>query len=151
MKYFLLEVDAEKNWYELDDDNYANRQIALDEFNEFHISCLEDWLAEGEISEMEIEDWKEEGWFFNLTKEEFENLWQSIIKKYEKQWKKVKKRYPIGTIVRGINSYIYPQGTIITGEDFLAVYTGDDPFYLHKEVCYKVISYDEINMWLVVV
>ncbi len=35
MKYFLLEVDAEKNWYELDDDNYANRQIALDEFNEF--------------------------------------------------------------------------------------------------------------------
>ena len=32
---FLLKVDAEKNWYELDDDNYANRQIALDEFNEF--------------------------------------------------------------------------------------------------------------------
>ncbi len=123
-------MDAEKNWYELDDDNYANRQIALDEFNEFHISCLEDWLAEGEISEREIEDWKEEGWFFNLTKEEFENLWQSIIKKYEKQWKKVKKRYPIGTIVRGINSYIYPQGTIITGENFLAVYTGDEPFYI---------------------
>ncbi len=61
------------------------------------------------------------------------------------------KKYPIGTIVRGINSCIYPQGTIITGEDFLAVYIGNEPFYLHKEVCYKVISYDEINMWLMVV
>ncbi len=150
MKYFLLEVDVERYWYELGDDNYVNRQIILDEFNEFHISCVEDCLGEGEISEIDVEGWKEDGWFFNLTKEEFENLWQSIIKKYEKKWKKVKKKYPIGTIVRGINSCIYPQGTIITGEDFLAVYIGNEPFYLHKEVCYKVISYDEINMWLVV-
>lgn len=28
--------------------------------------------------------------FFDLTKEQFENLWQSVIKKYENQWKKVK-------------------------------------------------------------
>ncbi len=92
MKYFLLEVDAEKYWYELGDDNYVNRQIILDEFNEFHISCVEDCLGEGEISEIDVEGWKEDGWFFNLTKEEFESLWQSIIKKYEKKWKKVKKK-----------------------------------------------------------
>lgn len=102
MKYFLLKVGTERYWIEQDDDNYAYRQITLDEFNELHISCLEDYLSEGEISEMEIEEWKEDGWFFDLTKEEFENLWQSVIKKYEKQWKEVKKRYPIGTIVRGI-------------------------------------------------
>lgn len=145
MKYLLLKTDTETYWFELDEDNYANRQIVLDEYNEYHFSCLEDYLAEGEINEDDVE-----GCFIDLTKQEFDNEWQAVIKKYEEQWNGLKKRYPVGTIVQGINSYIYPQGTIITGKDFLAVYKGNEQFYLHKSVCYKVKSYDEINMWLVV-
>lgn len=63
MKYFLLKVGIERYWIEQDVDNYAYRQITLDEFNKLHISCLEDYLSEGEISEMEIEEWKEDGCF----------------------------------------------------------------------------------------
>lgn len=145
MKYLLLKTDTERYWFELDDDNYANRQIVLDEYNEYHFSCLEDYLAEGEINETELE-----GCLINLTRQEFDNVWQSVTKKYEKRWNEIKKRYPIGTIVQGINSYIYPQGTIITGKDFMAIYRGNEPFCLHKLVYHKVKSYDEINMWLVV-
>lgn len=51
MKYLLLKSGKEKYWYELDDEGYANRQIVLDEHCQIHLSCLEDCLAEGLISE----------------------------------------------------------------------------------------------------
>lgn len=145
MKYLLLKLDKEKYWFELDDDRYVNRQIFLDECNKFHVSCFEDCLAEGQISETDIE-----GNITNLTKQDFENIWQAVLKKYEKQWKKIKKMYPIGVFVQGVNSYSYPQGTIIKGKNFIAIYKGDVPFCLNKLVQYKIKSYDDINMWLIV-
>ena len=147
MKYLLLKSDAEMYWFELDDDNYATRQIVLDEYNVIHVSCLEDCLAEGAVNETDIDEGFQ---IVNLTKQEFESVWQDALKKYEKQWKKLKTKYPVGTIVQGINRCIYPQGTIVKGKDFIAVYRGDNPFCLHKTVCYEVNSYDEVNMWLVV-
>lgn len=146
MKYLLLKIDKEQYWFEIGGDSYANRQIILDEYGRFHVSYLEECLSEGPIDETELE-----GGSVYLTKKEFENIWQTILKQYREQWEEIKKKYPIGAYVQGLNKYIYPQGTIIKGEDFFAVYKGKDPFYINKLVQYKIDSYDDINMWLVVV
>lgn len=145
MKYLQLKLDGEKYWLEIADDSYANRQIVLDEYNEFHVSCLEDCLAEGSINEAHLE-----GDIKHLTKQEFENVWQFVLKKYETQWKKIKKKYPIGACVQGICSYFYPQGSIIIGKDFIAIYEGKDTLSINKLVKYKIKAYDNSNMWLVV-
>lgn len=145
MKYLVLKWNKEKYWFELDECSYVNRQIVLDEHNEIHISCLEDYLAEGPIYEEDLE-----GDISNLTEQEFEYVWKSSLKKYENKWKKNKERYPIGQYVHGVNSYSYPQGTVIKGKDFIAIYKGNDEFCINKSVRYKVESYDDTNMWLVV-
>lgn len=144
MKYWLLDLGEEKYWYELDDEGYANRQIVLDEHNQLHVSCLEDCLAEDPINEADIECG-----IIILSKREFDILWHDILKKYEKLWKMTKKKYPIGFNVQGVISYFYPQGTIIKGNDFIAIYEGKDLFCLNKSVQYTVKSYDDTNMWLV--
>ena len=145
MKYLLLQSGKEKYWFELDDEGYANRQIVLDGHCQIHVSCLEDCLAEGPINEEDID-----GSIINLSKQEFDILWQNILKKYEKWWEEIKKRYPIGVYVQGEYSYSYPQGSIIRGNNFIAIYKGNEPFRLKQLVRYKVKSYDDMNMWLVV-
>lgn len=145
MKYLLLKLGKEQYWYELDEEGYASRQINVDEDGQIHVSCLEDCLAEGLINEDDLE-----GYVIHLSKQEFENLWQTTLKKYEVVWKDIKKKYPIGIFVQGKCSYSYPQGSIIRGNDFIAIYIGEESFCLNKLVQYKVKSYDEKNMWLVV-
>ena len=145
MKYLLIKYGEENYWYELDDEGYAIRQIILDEHRQIHVSCLEDCLAEGPVNEEDLE-----GSIENLSKREFDILWQDALKKYEKLWEEIKKRYPIGVYVQGKYGYSYPQGSIIRGNDFIAIYKGKDPFRLHQVVQYRVKSYDDINMWLIV-
>lgn len=145
MRYLLMKYGGEKFWCELDDEGYANRQIILDEYKQTHVSCLEDCLAEGPIDEEEIE-----GSIENLSKQEFDILWQDALKQYAKLWEEVKERYPVGAYVQGEYSYRYPQGDIIRGSDFIAIYKGGEPFCLQKVVRYSVKSYDDVNMWLVV-
>lgn len=143
MKYLLSKSGEEKYWYELDDEGYANRQIILDEHCQIHVSCLEDCLAEGPINEEDIDSS-----INNLSKLDFDNLWINTLKKYERSWEEIKKRYPIDVYVYGKYSYSYPQGSIIKGDDFIAIYKGDDLFCLNQLVRYKVKSYDDTNMWL---
>lgn len=97
MRYLLLTLETEKYWFELNYDNYANREIILDEYGELHFSCLEDCLAEGEVNETDLE-----GVVINSSKEDFENLWQCMLKHQKKQWELTKKKYFIGKTVQGI-------------------------------------------------
>ena len=145
MKYLLIKFEEEKYWYELDDEGYAIRQIILDEHGQMHVSCLEDCLAEGPVNEEDLE-----GSIINLSRQEFDILWQDTLKKYEKLWEDIKKRYSIGVSVQGEYCYSYPQGDIIRGDDFIAIYKGEKPFCLNQLVQYRVKSYDDVNMWLVV-
>lgn len=145
MKYLLLKLNSERYWFELENENYVNRQIVLDENEEFHVSCMEDCLAEGQINEEDLK-----GDISIITREDFEDVWKAVLKKHEKQWEKVKKKYPIGSYVYGVNSYSYPQGTVVKGTDFIALYTGGDSFCINKLSHYKIKSYDNINMWLIV-
>lgn len=133
MKYLLLKSGEESYWYELDDDGFVTRQIVLDEYNQIHISCLEDCLAESSINEEVID-----GNIINLTRQEFDDLWQSTLKRYKPQWEETKKRYAVGIYVQGVNSYSYPQGTVIRGNDFIAMYKGNEPFCFNKVVQCKV-------------
>ena len=144
MEYLLLETDIEKYWYELTNERYATRQILLDEYGEIHISCLEDCLAEGLVDEADLE-----GTISKISKEEFDSLWYKYIRKYVNLWEETKKKYPIGTSVQGVYKYFYPQGSIIKGDDFIAVYVGKNPFFIHQLVQYVVKAYDDMNMWLV--
>ena len=145
MRYLLLKLSEEKYWYELDDEGYANRQIVLDEHSQIHVSCLEDCLSEGPINEEDID-----GSIISLSKQEFDILWQSTLKEHRKLWEGIKKRYPIGVYVQGRYSYSYPQGAVIRGNDFIAIYKGEEPFYLNQLVEHRVKLYDDMNMWLVV-
>ena len=145
MKYLLMKTDQERYWFELDEENFVKRQIVLDEDNQLHISCLEDCLAEGVVNEADLD-----GETLDLTNEEFEDVWQSVIGQYKKVWEETKIKYSIGDYVEGVNSYIYPQGIVVIGKDFIAIYDGDESFCINKVVKYKVKSYDATNMWLIV-
>lgn len=108
MKYLLLELDKEKYWFEIEDDNYANRQIVFDEYNEFHVSCQEDCLAENPIIEAYLE-----GDVKYLTKHEFENVWQSVLKKYVKRWEKTKKNILLALVCKEYVSIFIHKGVLL--------------------------------------
>lgn len=145
MKYLLIETEMEQFWVEIEISGYANRQIVIDEFKKIHISCLEDCLAEGIVDENNLE-----GKITHLTKKEFESVWNLVINDYLPIWSQIKTKYFVGTYINGIYKYFYPQGAIIKGEDYIAVYKGEKTLQLNQYVQLKVIMYDEANMWLVV-
>jgi len=144
MFYIFFQFDNEKFWIEMDKDCYAVRQIVCDEKTIYHISCIEDCLAEGKIDLKQLE-----AEIVYLTKEEFDTVWNEIISSYAKAWEIVKSKYLIGTVVLGQCVYFYPQGPVIKGKDFIAIYKGKRNILFHESVYVRVTAYDEINMWLV--
>ena len=109
-----------------------------------HISAREDCLAEGKIIIDELE-----GTYKETFKEEFDNQWRLAIEPYYDEWLSVKKKYPIGMNVEGICKYFYPQGAIVEGRDYFAVYTGKKELMLNNSLTACVKKYDEDNLWLV--
>lgn len=144
MQYFLLELEDEKYWLELDDNGYVTRQIVSDSRKELHVSCREDCLAEGTVDVEEML-----GTIVKLSEWEFNDMWQSAISCYKKEWEKTKLKYPIGNYIQGICKFIYPQGAIIVGNDYMAVYKGNDDTEVNQLVSAKINMYDDVNMWLV--
>lgn len=142
MKYLYLQDENEEYWIELDDENYAVRQIIRESNDTFHLSCLEDCLAEGPIYD--------ESGFKIISYDTFECIWKNCISEHEAEWEKIKKQHILGCIVKLRVECFYPQGVILKGSSFLAIYKGDNSFYLHENVNMQVIQYDEENHWLVV-
>lgn len=97
MKYLLLIFDNEKYWFEIDDENFACRQIILDENGIYHISCIEDCLAEGQVVIENLD-----GKIFDLAKSEFEKVWQFVLEDYRTYWEEIKEKYPVGCCVTGV-------------------------------------------------
>lgn len=54
MRYISFNYEDEKYWIELNNDNVAYREIILSN-DCYHVSALEDCLAEGEFVDEEIE------------------------------------------------------------------------------------------------
>lgn len=144
MEYLLLKLDNEEYWLELDNNGYATRQILVENNKEIHLSCREDCLAEGIVDVDELL-----GDNVKLSKQEFSAKWQSVTLGYRGEWERTKLKYPFGECVQGICKFIYPQGPVIIGNDYMAIYKGGDSIEINQFVLAKVSWYDDINMWLV--
>ena len=143
-KFVSFEMENEVFMIEIDKDNYAIRQIVVDKQGEVHLSCFEDCLAEGKITEDEISG---NGKF--ISESEFDSIWNKAIKFNELNWINNKIKYPIGTVVTAICKYFYPQGAILKGKNYTALYVGNNEIALNQIVSFTVIKYDDVNMWLI--
>ena len=144
MRYLLICFENEQYWLEITEQLIATRQVIIDENLGIHVSCREDCLAEGKIITDELE-----GTYKEISKEEFESQWILAIKPYYDEWLSIKQKYPIGANVKGICKYFYPQGTIVEGSDYFAVYTGKKQLPFNSILMACVKKYDEDNLWLV--
>ena len=142
--YVRICFEGEELYIELDEQEYAIRQLNIDEHSGMHLSCREDCLAEGVICETDIE-----GQFQYISRELFEEKWSLAMLPYKSVWIQTKRNYLIGSKVIGKSVYNYPQGTIICGRDFWAIYIGKQNIQIDQNVRAKVAAYDEENMWLV--
>lgn len=145
MRYLLILFEQMRFWIETDEDNYAYRQIVLNAQGEYAISCREDCLAEGSIDEASLE-----GSIFAISRNEFDEIWNKAKSAYLAQWELCKQCHPIGSAVDGVFRYSYPQGSVVTGEGFFALYIGESNFILNNPLKAKVVQHDEINMWLII-
>lgn len=144
MSYYKICYEEEQFWIELNEMLIATRQIIIDENLKIHLSAREDCLAEGIVIVKELE-----GNVKEITKEEFENQWMLNIKKYFEAWINVKNKYPIGKKITGTCKYFYPDGAVVEGDDFFAIYVGENSASLNCVIKGTVKGYDENNLWLI--
>lgn len=151
MKYIHIEFDNIEYWIELDDEGYALRQV-IDDNGNIEISCKTDCLAEGSIK---LEDL--EGVINIINFNNFEEKWNSIIKKFRYVWNEDKKKYYIGRYIQGKIKYFYPQGVVLQIENSQGICyynkknRGDNNIGgIGKDINGVVTGYDESNMWLIV-
>lgn len=141
-KYLYLQDESDEYWIELDEENYAIRQIIRESKDIFHISCFEDCLAEGQITD--VSDFK------IISYDMFQQTWYNFLSVHSTEWNNIKNKYILGCNVKLRVEYFYPQGTIMKGNNFLAIYRGERNFMLHENVNLQVVQYDDENHWVVV-
>ena len=144
MRYLLICFENEKSWLELNDLSIAIRQVVLDEDSRVSISCREDCLAEGIIVPDDME-----GICKDISKNKFQEVWESALMPYTVEWLKSKKKYHVGKLIKGVCKYFYPQGAVVKGEDYVAIYKGEKKLSVNELVEIQIIDYDEENLWLV--
>jgi hypothetical protein len=93
-----------------------------------------------------------------ITKQEFDAVWNSHLMDHQDQWHQTKQRYPRGTEVTGYIQTFYPQGVIVNlGEndlgiaDYVECRNSAKPEWMYPgyRVTAIVADYDEQNHWLV--
>ncbi|MDE7478455.1 MAG: hypothetical protein K2M91_10980 [Lachnospiraceae bacterium] len=146
MKYILISDGNEEYWMELDEEMFALRQVTIDSNSMWHASCREDYLSEGAVIVYELA-----GECKEVARKVFEEIWTLAVRDYYSEWLEMKEKYSIGCEVQGVCQYFYPQGAIIEGNDFAAVYRGREEVIWREQVTAQVAGYDELNMWLVLV
>lgn len=144
MQYLLVDFENEKYWLEINEQLIALRQIIVDEDSNIHVSCREDCLAEGIVELDELD-----GTYKEISQDEFESMWISALRPYCEEWLKIKKKYSVGRKIEGGCKYFYPQGSIIIGEDYIAVYKGKKEILFNEFFIGQIVGYDEQNLWLV--
>lgn len=143
MQYMLIYSECEEYWLEINEQLIAMRQIIIDGDSNIHVSCREDCLAEGIVEFGELD-----GTCKGISQDEFENMWISAIRPYCEEWLKIKEKYPVGQSVGGVCKYFYPQGAIIKGKDYVAIYKGKRELLLNESLIAQIVGYDEQNLWL---
>lgn len=143
MRYVFFTSEKEQYWIEINDDNFATRQIILSD-GLYHVSALEDCLAEGQIAEGEIE-----AGITEISNESFEMTWNEALRDYRQKWKEMKKNYKLNSNITATLMYYYPQGAIFKVDNIIINYIGDSEVKLHEELNMKIVGYDDTNMWII--
>lgn len=143
MKHIFFSFEEDKYWIEIDDEGYANRQIIFSE-GEYHVSALEDCLAEDDIDESDID-----ADVVNISEADFELAWNKALERYKPTWGRIKDEHKINDTITARLAYFYPQGAIFKKDDISIRYAGDKETCLNDELTMKIIGYDDVNMWLV--
>ena len=143
MRYIFFTFEDEKNWIEIDDNNIAYRQVIYSD-GLYHVSALEDCLAEGQIIEDEIE-----ADIIDISKKNFEITWNDTLRDYRKIWESVKNNYRPNSDITATLMYFYPQGAIFKVDNIIINYIGDKEVQLHEKLRMKIVGYDDINMWVI--
>ncbi len=150
MEYMLIIFEDIEMWIELTEEGYALRQIIKEEDNTYHLSCVEDCLAEGVIKKEDLA-----GDIISIKKTEFEYQWDELKKAYVDKWIETKRNYIIGKKIKGKFQYYYPQGYIFDINGVLGLLK-DDTGMQAENLCIGdivegvVIGYDDINMWILI-
>lgn len=144
MQYFKIYFENEKYWLETNEQLIAQRQVVVDEDSNIHASCREDCLAEGIVEFNELD-----GTYKEILQDEFENMWTSALKPYCEKWLETKSKYLIGQKVEVVCKFFYPQGVIVMGEDYFAIYKGRRKILFNESLVAQIVGYDEKNLWLV--
>lgn len=144
MRYLLICFQNEKYWLEINELSVAMRQVIVDGDSKVHVSCREDCLAEEIIEPNELD-----GICKEISKDDFQKIWITAIKLYYEEWLEMKAKYSIGKVINGVCKYFYPQGVIIKGKDYMALYKGKKEVSLNELVVARVMGYDEDNLWLI--
>ncbi len=143
MRYIYFIYDEEKNWIEMDDKAIANRQvIQIDGI--YHVSALEDCLAEGQLLDCEID-----ANIIDINKEDFENIWNESLKDYKRIWSIIKNKYKLNSYIKAFCMYYYPQGVIFKVDNVIINYIGKEKVKIHEEYKMRIVGYDDVNMWII--
>ncbi len=153
MEYITFTFENETYWIELDEKKYALRQIILSEDGVAAISCRDDCLAEGMILTNEIDEN-----IFTIDNDEFEKIWNIYSFPYLSAWNEEKKKYSLGSQVKGFIKYFYPQDIIMEIDKIQGVSdygtcrknSAPKSLYPGHKILGTVAGYDEKNMRLVI-
>lgn len=138
---------------EMDEEYYALRAIFKNSEQEYTSNFSETnefGLPEGSLKEIldELEI---------ISKNDFEEMWESIIGKHRNEWELTKSSLDIGMEINAIIKYFYPQGVILDiGELFLGIANyekckailGAEKMYPQTEIQLKIDFFDDENMWV---
>ena len=143
MRYVFFTTEDEKYWIEINDNNIAYRQVIFSD-GLYHVSALEDCLAEGQIVENELEEA-----IIDISKDDFELIWNKSLKDYRKNWESIKDSYRLNSNITATFMYYYPQGAIFKVDNIIINYIGDNEVHIHEELDMKIVGYDDINLWII--
>ncbi len=143
MNYIVDKYENEEYWIEIDEENYAIRQIIISEDNT-EISCINDCLAEGKVYLYELA-----GDISKIDKEKFDLKWKECTGQYFDIWNKIKLKYPIGSKFKGEFVRYHPHGAIFKNGFAHAKKTDNAKYKIGDSILGKVNDYDESNMWLI--
>ncbi len=139
------------------EDGWTIRQVTLNG-EQYLASNINDptWglsLADGQIDYDNLDDQVTE-----ITSDEFEDIWRSILARHETTWRHSQTRYPIGSSVQGVLVIFYPQGVIIkldpetlgvADHEQCRASTAWGNMYPKHKVTATVKGYNEEQHWIV--
>ncbi len=114
------------------------------------------YLAEGQIDVNELLEYG----VSEISENQFYSVWNNYKDELIDKWNITKEKFRIGDEIEGIIEVFYPQGVIVNiaqGVVGIADYdqcrnsTKPENLYPQHKILGKVIGYDNINMWLVII